>query len=89
MVPAAQIAHMAIAHRQALLSRQHHDVQAIFRDIDSAKREHSHLRTPSLLMRARAQATVRVWKKRPELQAHARFTFQDACGLSVATGAVS
>src|SRR3954451_3699020 len=35
---------------------------------DSAKREL--LRIPSLLMRARAQATVRVWKKRPELQAH-------------------
>jgi hypothetical protein len=35
------------------------DVEAIFRHIDSAKREHSHLRTPSLLMRARAQATVR------------------------------
>jgi hypothetical protein len=43
-----------------LLSRQHHDVEAIFRHIDSAKREHSHLRTPSLLMGARAQATVRV-----------------------------
>ena len=78
-----------IAHREALLSRQHHDVEAIFRHIDSAKREHSHLRTPSLLMRARAQATVRIWKKRPELQAHSRFTIQDGCGLPVATGAVS
>jgi hypothetical protein len=27
---------------------------------------------PFLLMRARARATVRVWKKRPELQAHSR-----------------
>jgi len=44
---------------------------------------------PSLLMRGRAQATVRLWKKRPELQAHSRFTIQDACGLPVATGAVS
>jgi hypothetical protein len=59
---------------------------AIFRHIDSTKREHSHLRAPSLLMRARAQATVRVWKKRPEFQAHLRFTIQDDCGLPVATG---
>ncbi len=29
-----------------------------------AKGEHCHLRIPSLLMRARAQATVRVWKMR-------------------------
>jgi hypothetical protein len=40
-------------------------------------------------MRARAQATVRVWKKRSELQAHLRFAIQDGCGLPVATGAVS
>jgi hypothetical protein len=78
-----------IAHRDASLFRQHHDVEAIFRHIDSAKREHSRLRTPSLLMRARAQATVRVWKKRPELQAHSRFESQDGCGLPVATGALS
>jgi hypothetical protein len=32
----------SFAHREALLLRQ----QAIFRQIDSAKREHSHLRTP-------------------------------------------
>jgi hypothetical protein len=78
-----------ITHREAFLLRQHHDVEAIFRHIDSAKREHSHLRTPSLLMRARALATVRVWKKRPELHAHSRFAIQDDCGLPVATGAVS
>ena len=58
-------------------------------DIDSAKREHIHLRTPSLLIRPRAQATVRVWKKRPELQAHSRSESRDACGLPVATRAVS
>src|SRR5215211_3994244 len=52
---------------------------------DSAKREH--LRIPSLLMRARAQATVRVWKKRLELQAHSRFGVRGGCGLPVATGA--
>ncbi len=38
--------------------------------VNSAIREY--LRNPSLLMRARAQATVRVWKKRPELQAPKR-----------------
>ena len=53
--------------------------------VDSAKREH--LRTPSLLMRARAQATVRGRKKRPELQAHSRFGNRGGCGLPVATGA--
>jgi hypothetical protein len=55
--------------------------------VDYAKREH--LRNPSLLMRARAQATVRVWKKRPELQAHSRIGIRSGCGLPVATGAVS
>jgi hypothetical protein len=48
-----------------------------------------YLRNPSLLIRARAQATVRVWKKRPELQAHSRTTVQSGCGLPVATEAVS
>jgi hypothetical protein len=42
---------------------------------------------PDLLMRARALATVRVWKKRPEHQAHSRSDIRDACGLPVATGA--
>jgi hypothetical protein len=54
--------------------------------VNSATREL--LRTPSLLMRARAQATVRGWKKkRPELQAHSRFGNRGGCGLPVATGA--
>ena len=53
--------------------------------VNSAKREL--LRTPSLLMRARSQATVRGWKKRPELQAHSRFGNRGGCGLPVATGA--
>jgi hypothetical protein len=39
------------------------------------------------LMRARAQATVRGRKKRPELQAHSRFGNRGGCGLPVATGA--
>jgi hypothetical protein len=78
-----------VAHRRALLLRQYHDIQTILRHVDTAERERSHLRTPCLLMRARAQATVRVWKKRPELQAHSRSDDQTACGLSAATGAVS
>jgi len=52
--------------------------------VNCAIREY--LRNPSLLMRARAQATVRVWKKRPELQAHSRIRIQSGCGLPVATG---
>src|SRR5689334_12592171 len=78
-----------IAHRESLLLRQHHDVETLFRHVDVTKREHRHLRIPSLLMRARTQATVRVWKKRPELQAHSRFGIQGGSGLPVATGAVS
>src|SRR6266446_762935 len=61
------------------------DVQTILRYIDTAKREHCHLRIPLLLMRARARATVRVWKKRPELQAHSRIRIRNGCGLPVAT----
>jgi len=40
-----------------------------------------------LLMRARALATVRVWKKRLEHQAHSRSDIRGGCGLPVATGA--
>jgi len=88
---AAQLLHQlgpaidVITHRQALLLGQHHDVEPILRYIDSAKREHCHLRIPSLLMRARALATVRVWKKQPELQAHSRFDGRSDYGLPVAT----
>src|SRR5215471_11751927 len=69
------------------MGRQHHHVQAVLRHVDTAKREHGHLRIPSLLMRARALATVRVWKKRPEHQAHSRFGNRGGCGLPVTTGA--
>ena len=78
-----------ITHRRALLLGQDHDVQTILRHIDTAKREHCHLRIPFLLMRARARATVRVWKKRLELQAHSRFMIRNGYGLPVATGARS
>src|SRR6516162_585229 len=36
-------------------------------------------------MRARALATVRVWKKRPEHQAHSRSDIRGGCGLPVTT----
>src|SRR5262249_24074273 len=62
--------------------RQHHHIQAVLRHVDTAEREHGHLRIPSLLMRARALATVRVWKKRLEHQAHSRFDIRGACGAS-------
>src|SRR3954447_5290936 len=75
-----------VRHRRALLLGQHHDVQPILRHIDTTKRKHCHLRIPFLLMRARAPATVRVWKKRPELQAHSRFAIRNGRGLPVATG---
>src|SRR5262249_5878107 len=74
-----------VRHRRGVLVGQHYNVQTILRHVDSAKREH--LRIPSLLMRARAVATVRVWKKRLELQAHSRTGIRSACGLPVATGA--
>src|SRR5215467_5691119 len=76
-----------VTHRKEPPLRQHHHVQAVLRHVNAAKREHGHLRIPSLLMRARALATVRVWKKRPEHQAHSRFDIRDGCGLPVATGA--
>jgi hypothetical protein len=43
-------------------------------------------RIPLLLMRARAQATVRVWKKELELHAHWRFDIRKGCVLPVAAG---
>src|SRR6266487_3645272 len=53
-----------VTHRKEPPLRQHHHIQAVLRHVDTAEREHGHLRIPSLLMRARALATVRVWKKR-------------------------
>ncbi len=45
-----------------------------------------HLHAPSLLIRARALATVREWKKRLEDQAHSRSVGRVGCGLPVTTG---
>ena len=64
---------------------ERHLLRPAFR-IDTAKREHCHLRIPFLLMRARARATVRVWKRRLELQAHSRIEIRGGCGLPVAAG---
>jgi hypothetical protein len=63
--------------------------QAVLRHVNAAIGKLFHLRIPSLLMRARAQATVRVWKNRLEHQAHSRSDIRGGCGLPVATRAES
>ena len=55
-------------------------IQTIDRNIDPDIVRFAHLRAPSLLMRARALATVRVWKIWLERQAHPRFDSRDAHG---------
>ena len=61
-------------------------VQTIDRNIDPDIIRLAHLRTPSLLMRARALATVRVWKIWLERQAHPRSDSRDAHGLPAMAG---
>jgi hypothetical protein len=61
-------------------------VQRIDRNIDPHIIRLAHLRTPSLLMRARALATVRVWKIWLERRARPRSDSQDAHGLPVRRG---
>ena len=78
-----------VTHRKEPTLRQHYHVQAVLRHVNATTGKLFHLRIPSLLMRARAQATVRVWKNRLEHQAHSRSNFRGACGLPVATGAGS
>src|SRR5262249_55929489 len=63
-------------------------VQTIDRNIDPDIVRLAHLRTPSLLMRARALATVRVWKIWLERRARPRSDSQDAHGLPVIAGPV-
>src|SRR6516164_9610209 len=63
-------------------------VQTIDRNIDPDIVMLAHLRTPSLLMRARALATVRVWKIWLERRARPRSDSQDAHGLPVMAGPV-
>jgi hypothetical protein len=78
-----------VAHRKAQPLGQQQNVQTVLRHINATKGKLCHLRIPSLLMRARAQATVRVWKKRLEHQAHARCDIRGGCGLPVAAGIAS
>jgi putative tryptophan/tyrosine transport system substrate-binding protein len=44
------------------------------------------LTIPETLLATADEVTVRVWKMRPELQAHWRIGIQEGCGLPVATG---
>ena len=78
-----------VMDRKASPLGQHHHIQAMHRYVDSTIAMLYHLRAPSLLMRARALATVREWKKRPEHLAHSRSINRGGYGLPVATGAVS
>src|SRR5262245_16482238 len=78
-----------VADRKAQPLGQHQNVQTVLRHIDATKGKLCHLRIPSLLMRARAQATVRVWKKRLEHQAHSRCDIRGGCGLPVMMRAIS
>jgi putative ABC transport system substrate-binding protein len=64
-------------------------LQAILRYVNSTVAILCHLRAPSLLMRARALATVREWKKRLERQAHSRSIDRGGRGLPVETGAMA
>ena len=75
-----------VIHRKALPVRQHLGVQTILGYVNSTVAMLCHLRAPSLLMRARALATVREWKKRLKRQAHSRSIGQGGCGLPVETG---
>ena len=77
-----------IFDRKTLSIGQHQYIQTIHRYVDATKALH-HLRAPSLLMRARALATVREWKKRSEHLAHSRSLNRGGCGLPIATGAMS
>ena len=77
-----------VAHRKAQPLGQQQNVQTVLRHINATKGKLCHLRIPSLLMRARAQATVRVWKKRLEHQAHSRCDVLGGCGLPVMTGEI-
>jgi hypothetical protein len=61
-------------------------VQTIDGNIDPDIVRLAQLRTPSLLMRARALATVRVWKIWLESRARPRSDSQDAHGLPVVAG---
>src|SRR5829696_2723441 len=72
-----------VRDRESLSLRQHHDIETVLRHIDSNEALLYHPRVPSLLMRVRALATVREWKKRLEHQAHSRPCHRGGYGLPV------
>src|SRR5215204_3659381 len=80
---------LVIGDREACALRQQQHVKPVLRHVDSTEALLYHPLVPSLLMRARALATVREWKKRLEHQAHSRPCRRGGYGLPVATGAVS
>src|SRR5215208_2680857 len=75
--------------REACALREQQHVEPVLRHVDSTEALLYHPRVPPLLMRARALATVREWKKRLEHQAHSRPCHRGGYGLPVATGTVS
>src|SRR3954462_14177925 len=79
---------LIVGDREPCGLRQQQPVEPVLRDVDSTEALLYHPRVPSLLMRARALATVREWKKRLEHQAHSRPCHRGGYGLPVATGAV-
>src|SRR5215207_9493122 len=80
---------LVVADREPCGLRQQQHVEPVLRHVDSTEALLYHTRVPSLLMRARALATVREWKKRLEHQAHSRPCHRGGYGLPVVTGAVS
>src|SRR5215204_4197261 len=80
---------LVVGDREACALREQQHVEPVLRHVDSTEALLYHPLVPSLLMRARALATVREWKKRLEHQAHSRPCHRGGYGLPVATGAVS
>src|SRR5829696_4021941 len=80
---------LVVGDREPCGLRQQQHVEPVLRHVDSTEALLYHPRVPSLLMRARALATVREWKKRLEHQAHSRPCHRGGYGLPVVTGAVS
>jgi hypothetical protein len=74
---------------EALALGQYDDFETFLRHVDPTIGMLYHPRVPSLLMRARALATVREWKKRLEHQAHSGRCHRGGYGFPAATGAVS
>ena len=78
-----------VGEGETLLLGQDHDIHAVLGDVDAGIGQFCPLRIPYLLMRARALATVRAWKRRPEHQAHSRSDIRGGSGLAAETGSGS